>query len=179
MKTISKISKRYFINVLAGLLLGFLLNQPSYASDELTGRVVSVADDDTITIVDLYFQKTKVRLDEIDAPEKDQPFGLIAKQMLNSLIYNKEVKVLVHSKDDYGRTLGRVFLGEIDINSFMVRQGGAWAYRHYLKDNSILEAESLARAERLGLWSLPEDEIIPPWDWRHYYKGKLHKPLTI
>jgi endonuclease YncB( thermonuclease family) len=58
----------------------------------------------------------------------------------------------------------------------MVRQGGAWAYRHYLKDNSILEAEALARAERLGLWSLPEDEIIPPWDWRHYYKNKvIHK----
>ena len=68
--------------------------------------------------------------------------------------------------DRYGRTVGRVFVGATDVNAEMIRQGAAWVYRQYLKDQSLLALEQQAKAAKRGLWGLPETERCPPWDWR-------------
>ena len=68
--------------------------------------------------------------------------------------------------DRYGRTVGRVFAGALDVNAEMVRRGAAWVYRRHSDDPVLLRLEQAARAERTGLWGLPEAERTPPWEWR-------------
>ncbi len=133
---------------------------------EYTGRVVGVSDGDTLTLLTAEKQQVKVRLGEIDTPESRQPYGQRAKQALSDLAYNQQARVVVQDTDRYGRTVGRVFVGDVDVNAEMIRQGAAWAYRQYLKDQSLLALEQQAKAAKRGLWALPEAQRCPPWDWR-------------
>ena len=66
----------------------------------------------------------------------------------------------------YGRTVGRVYVGGVDVNAEMVKQGAAWVYRKYAQDQALFRLEEQAKAARRGLWGLPEAERCPPWDWR-------------
>jgi micrococcal nuclease len=137
-------------------------------SPDLLGRVVAVHDGDTIIVLDNARHQTKVRLAEIDAPELRQPYGDKSKRMLSALVFNKQVRIVRGVSDRYGRTIGRVYLGDTDICLTLVRRGGAWAYRQYLTDSAIARAEDSARSDRAGLWALQKDQRIPPWDWRRY-----------
>lgn len=148
------------------LALAFVLFATIASAETLTGRVVNVADGDTLTLLDSEKSRYKVRLLEIDAPEKSQPYGRKSGQLLSHLVVQKTVRIEYRDKDRYGRILGRVYQADQDINKLMVAKGAAWAYRQYLSDASILAAEKKARQEGLGLWALPESEQIPPWDWR-------------
>ena len=82
---------------------------------------------------------------------------------------------MVQDTDRYGRTVGRVYVGNIDVNADMVRQGAAWVYRQFAKDASLYRLESEAKAARRGLWGLPEAANCPPWDWR---KGSCPTPTA-
>ena len=106
------------------IALLFLLPSISLAQS-LTGRVVSVADGDTVTILTPGRQQVKIRLGQIDAPEKAQPFGQRSKQSLSDLIFGKEVRVQVETTDRYGRTVGRIFQDNLDINLEQVKRGMA------------------------------------------------------
>jgi len=75
--------------------------------------------------------------------------------------------VVVQDTDRYGRTVGRVYVGSVDVNAKMIRQGAAWVYRQYAKDQSLYRLEEQAKAAKRGLWGLPETERCAPWDWRH------------
>jgi endonuclease YncB( thermonuclease family) len=130
----------------------------------IVGRVVGVTDGDTVTLLTVAHSRLRVRLTEIDTPERGQPGGARARQVLADKVFNEIVNVTVYGNDRYGRTLGRVWLGARDINRELVREGYAWAYRQYLTDTSLLEDERLARAEMLGLWS--SRDSVPPWNWR-------------
>ncbi len=112
------------------------------------------------------FKQVKVRLGEIDTPESRQPYGERAKQALSDLAYNKQARVVVQDTDRYGRTVGRVYVGSLNVNAEMIRQGAAWAYRQYLNDQSLLALEAEAKAAKRGLWGLPEAQRCSPWDWR-------------
>ena len=68
--------------------------------------------------------------------------------------------------DRYGRTVGKVYLEDLDINAELVRYGHAWVYRRYAKDKTLFDLEAEARENQLGLWTLPEEQRIPPWEWR-------------
>ena len=70
-----------------------------------------------------------MRLGEIDTPESAQPYGERAKQTLSDLAYNKPARVVVQDTDKYGRTVGRVYVGNLDVNAELVKQGAAWVYR--------------------------------------------------
>jgi micrococcal nuclease len=70
------------------------------------GKVVGVLDGDTLTVL-ISGGQIKVRLAEIDAPEKQQPFGQRSKQSLSDLVYGKRVKVNQEDRDRYGRVVGR------------------------------------------------------------------------
>ena len=148
-----------FLAVLAGPLL----------ATELTGKVVGISDGDTLTLLvpdGASFKQVRIRLAEIDTPESRQPYGNRARQALSDLAFNQQARVVVQDTDRYGRTVGRVYVGSLDVNAEMIRQGAAWAYRQYLKDQSLLALEAEAKTAKRGLWGLPETERCPPWDWR-------------
>ena len=143
-----------------------LFAAPLAASAEaLTGKVVKVADGDTITVL-VNDEQVKVRLAEIDAPERSQPWGKRAKQALTAKVAGHVVQVETKFNDRYGRRVGHVVYSGRDINRELVREGHAWVYRHWLRDETLLDDEAHARAERAGLWRLPEAERVPPWEWR-------------
>ena len=132
-----------------------------------TARVVKIVDGDTISVEVGGKGSQRVRLIDIDTPEKDQPYGREARQALAALVSDREVRLETHGADDYGRLLARVFVGEVDVNAELVRSGAAWVFRRYSDDPTLIALEAEARAQRRGLWALPPTERIPPWRWRH------------
>ena len=145
------------------ILLAF---SPAVFAADLSGRVVGISDGDTFTLLTSDKQQIKIRLAEIDAPEGGQPYGNKSKQALSGLIFGKDVRVIVQTTDRYGRTVGRPYLGELDVCAEMVHMGAAWAYRQYLRDQSLLDLEADAKAAERGLWRLPQSQQIEPWNWR-------------
>ena len=132
---------------------------------DLAGRVVRIADGDTVSVLATDNQQYKVRLFGIDTPERDQPHGAIAKRALAELIDNRTVGVVVVDTDDYGRKVGTLFHEGTNINLAMVASGNAWWYRHYAPhERQLAMAEKAARNERRGLWL--RSDPVPPWDWR-------------
>ena len=147
------------------IILCIFLIQNSVFAATFTGKVVSIADGDTITVL-TDNKQTKVRLAEIDTPEKNQPYGRKAKKALSDFIFGKTVRIEVDTIDRYGRTVGKIFLDNLNINKEMVKAGHAWVYVKYAKDKTLFELEKSAKENQLGLWALPEEERIPPWQWR-------------
>lgn len=149
----------------------FSLVVSSAGADQLTGRVVSIADGDTITVLDAANQQHKIRLAGIDAPEKKQPYGERSRQHLAGLVFNRQVTINWDKTDRYQRILGKVLINGNDANLEQLRTGMAWWYEKYRKEQSpadqrrYSEAEQLARQQLLGLWQGPTP--IPPWEWRH------------
>ena len=143
--------------MVAGLMLA--LN----AHADFTGRVVSVADGDTITVLRDRTQ-VKVRLLEIDAPEKAQAFGTKSKESLSEMCFGKTAEVVDKGKDRYGRTLARVTCDGVDANAEQVRRGMAWVYDRYVTDKTLYAVQEEAKAERRGLWQ--DDKSVSPWEWR-------------
>ena len=140
------------------------------AADEFRGKVVSVADGDTITVLDVDKVQHKIRLQGIDAPEKNQAFGSKSKELLTDKIAGHEVLVEWKEKDRYGRILGEVMLGRRHINLEMVQEGMAWHYVQYSKSKELDRAEQGARHARRGLWI--DKDPIPPWAFRKAAKAK-------
>ncbi len=101
------------------LLLLALLGNPAWA--DFTGKVVAVADGDTITLLRDH-QQVKVRLVEIDAPEKAQAFGNQSKESLSEMCFGKTATLADKGKDRYGRTLARVTCDGIDANAEQVHR---------------------------------------------------------
>jgi len=124
---------------------------------------VGVTDGDTLKLL-VDNQQYKIRLAEIDTPEKGQPWGKNATKALSEKVFREEVRIGVIDTDRYGRLIGRIWLDGRDINRELVAEGHAWVYRRYMTDHSLLEDEESARSNQIGLWSL--DNPIPPWDWR-------------
>jgi endonuclease YncB( thermonuclease family) len=108
--------------------------------------------------------EVKVRLAEIDAPEKRQPYGQRSKEALSALCYGVEAKIRQTATDRYGRTVARVECRGRDANAEMVRAGMAWAYTKYLTDPEIKRLELAARAAHVGLWA--DKDPVAPWEWR-------------
>lgn len=144
----------------------------------LAGKVVAIADGDTLTLLTADRQQIKVRLAEIDTPERAQPYGTRARQALSDLAFGKQATIESHEKDRYGRVVGRVYVNGIDVNKELVSRGAAWVYRQYNRDKTLLAIEADARAAKRGLWSLPEAERIAPWDWRKGTKTTAMKPYA-
>lgn len=134
------------------------------ATKPLGGWVVRVIDGDTITILTADRDQVRIRLADIDAPESHQPFGAKAKQGLSDLVYAEWVTVVVTGSDRYGRSIGQVWKGDVDVCSEMIRSGMAWAYRAHLTRAELLSVEREAREAHRGLWVQASPE--PPWEFR-------------
>ena len=98
-------------------------------ADSLLGKVINVADGDTITVLDDTSTQHKIRLSGIDAPEKRQAFGNIFKQSLADLVAGQSVAVEWAKVDRYGRKLGNVLLAGLDSNLVQVKRRMAWHYK--------------------------------------------------
>ena len=164
---------------------------PSAAAPDLTdrgeGEVVGIVDGDTIDVlVDadlamrLGFPKRKsplsfrMRLDQVDTPERGQPWGKKAKEALSDLIFGRRVRFVIVDVDRYDRAVAQVYLGDHWVNTWLVEQGHAWAYRKYAKQPALYcSLEDKARQARRGLWSLSINEREPPWLWRKHGEPKL------
>jgi len=140
----------------------------------LQGKVVSVADGDTITVLDANNTKHKIRLQGIDAPEKAQAFGQRSKQSLHQLVHSEHVTVEYQKKDKYGRTLGKLLHNGTDVCLEQIKLGMAWHYKQYeseqpKEDRKIYsQAELSARANAIGLWK--DKQPSPPWEFRKLNK---------
>lgn len=139
-------------------------------ADLISGRVVHVADGDTVTILDEAKVQHKVRLAGIDAPEKAQAFGQKSRESLEELVAGRTVIVETHKKDRYGRNIGKVLINGRDVNLEQIRRGLAWFYRQYEGELTLDDRQSYDRAEteardfRRGLWS--DKSSVPPWEFR-------------
>jgi len=136
----------------------------------ITGRVVSVADGDTITVLTPEKLQVKIRLAGIDAPESGQEYGKKSKEALAAMVAGKTVQVTEEGKDRYGRTIGWIKSGEIDANREMVRTGWAWHFTQYSKDLNIARLQVEAKDARRGLWAAANPPM-PPWDYRALKNG--------
>jgi len=131
---------------------------------DFTGKVVSVHDGDTLTVL-VDRKQVRVRLVDIDAPELGQAFGKRSRQALSVLCHGRQAQVEDKGKDRYGRTLGNVTCAGVIANREQVRTGMAWVFERYAPKGSPLYAvQTEARAARRGLWQ--DAGPVPPWDWR-------------
>jgi endonuclease YncB( thermonuclease family) len=157
------------------ILLAYLVATTLASAATFSGRVVSIADGDTLTILDAQHQQHKIRLQGIDAPESRQSFGKVSKHNLSSLVAGRDVTIEYLKFDRYGRAVGKVLMSGLDANLEQVRSGLAWIYTDYEdeltpSDRSLYRAaERQARALHAGLWA--ERNPLPPWVFRR----KPHK----
>lgn len=141
-------------------------------ADTLSGRVVGVTDGDTVTLLTEQKEQVKIRLNQIDAPEKSQAFGMKSKQSLSDLCFGKPATVESYAKDKYGRIIGELTCDEVNANEAQIELGLAWVYREYSSDEYLIELEAEAKAKSIGLWS--DASPIPPWEFRHGGKPKAN-----
>ena len=130
--------------------------------------VISVADGDTLTVLCNGSKQVKIRLSEIDAPEKRQPFGNRSMQSLSGMCLQKKAKIKPQTKDRYGRTVARVICDGIDANEEQVKRGMAWVYDKYVRDRNLYPIQDKARKSKIGLWA--DNKPIKPWEYRRQNK---------
>jgi endonuclease YncB( thermonuclease family) len=140
-----------------------LASAGAFAAD-LSCKVVGVTDGDTITALCPGNEQLKIRIAEIDAPEKKQPFGTRSKQSLSDLCFGKQAEVFSGKTDRYGRTIARVKCDGKDASAHQVQTGMAWVYDRYVTDRSLYTLQNVARSGGRGLWV--EAAAMPPWEWR-------------
>jgi endonuclease YncB( thermonuclease family) len=149
------------------LLLLFALLAAAHAAyaDTISGNVIAIRDGDTLTLVDKDKKRYRIRLAEIDAPERKQPYGTRSRNSLAEICFQKLAVVETTQTDSYGRVIGKVNCAGVDANVEQVRRGMAWVSASATLPNSLLpEMEANARLRKLGLWAGEKPE--PPWEWR-------------
>jgi endonuclease YncB( thermonuclease family) len=151
----------------------------------IEGRVLAIADGDTLTLLDGSNRQHRIRVVGIDSPEKKQSFGQRTKASLSALAYDKAAMADCRKIDRYRRNLCVVFVDGKDVGLEQLRSGMAWHYKQYARDQPLAErityarAENEAQARKLGLWAEPDP--LPPWAWRRNDRappqpGKGHLP---
>ena len=145
------------------LIVALLISQVSYTEYLESLKIKKVVDGDTVHV---FYQDEvyKIRLTEIDAPERDQPYGSKSTKYLKSLLTDGKVDVDISGTDRYGRKLGRLYWQGMDINRELVSAGYAWVYDQYVTDDSFYENQSKARNLKRGLWE--DQSPLEPWNWR-------------
>ena len=145
------------------------------AAPVITGRVVKVADGDTITIM-TPAGKERIRFLGIDAPEKAQtPWGPRARQFLSDLVMGKDVRVEqdVELRDRYGRVLGYVYIGNRFANLELVKAGLSMLYTsppNVAHTDEFQRAQTEAREAGRGIWSPVDGLTESPYEYRHHGK---------
>ena len=145
------------------LLLSLLIRSEYFDGLEIK----KIIDGDTVHV---FFKDEvyKLRLTEIDAPERDQPFGIDSTNYLKKLLGEGKVDIDISGTDRYGRKLARLYWKGKDINRELVSAGYAWVYDEYVTDYSFYDDQTKAKLNRKGLWK--DSSPIKPWEWRKLKK---------
>ncbi len=151
------------MRTLIALLCCIALNAQA---ETFNAKVIAVMDGDTIMVL-RGNQKIKVRMANIDAPEKDQAFGKQSRDSLLEMVGKKTVQIDSQAVDQYGRIVGQIKVDGLDVNQQQVKRGMAWEYSHYHTDKTYIGLQSDAQQARRGLWTQTSPQA--PWQWR-----KLH-----
>lgn len=185
---------KIFLIVLMALFAG----QALVAQSVVTGKVIRVLSGDLITVLDirqLDFTEREyvtpwgfgeevnldpspekvaviVHLAEIDAPEKNQPYGETARKKLSEKLLGRIVRVTYFEKDRFDHVVGMVYLGQRWINAEALAEGCAWHDKRYSDNEDLDMAEQQAQARRLGLWAVAKP--VAPWEWR-----QIHQVSTV
>ncbi|MBG6082703.1 thermonuclease family protein [Rubrivivax gelatinosus] len=153
------------------------------AAAVLSCLIVGVSDGDTLTArcdaaAGQFQQPIRVRLAEIDAPERTQPFGERSRQHLAQICFRQRAEVAPLSgsagRDRYGRTVARVACAGVDANADQVRAGMAWVFERYARDLTLYDLQAAARRARAGLWADPAP--VAPWQWRADRRAGHERP---
>jgi micrococcal nuclease len=129
-----------------------------------TGLVTHIVDGDTYDIM-LDGQKTRIRMDGIDAPERGMDYYKQAKNYLGELCDNNEIRVEITDTDRYGRSIAKSYLPDgRELGHEMVKVGMAWHYKKYSDDATLAQLEQEAQNAHVGLWSLSNPKA--PWEHR-------------
>jgi micrococcal nuclease len=152
------------------LILLFLFGSLSCKEEIFFGKAVKISDGDTFTILTSEKKQIKIRLYGIDAPEKGQDFGNVAKEYLGQLLKDQVVTIRSKGRDQYGRTIGIATIGSKNVNEELLKAGLVWHFKEYDKNPDWNLLEVKAREQRKGLWS--HTTPIPPWDFRKSRKQK-------
>lgn len=149
------------------LMLSLLLTQQTFAASY---ELVTVFDGDTVKLRDADGE-FKLRLTDIDAPERNQAFGKKSRRALNKLCMGRDISVTAQltGMDKYQRYLGRLQCNNIDASLYLTQQGLAWHNIKYSSNTMIFEAQEQAKMKKIGLWQ--QKNPIPPWIWRKQHKS--------
>ena len=129
-------------------------------------------DGDTVKIKDGAYEY-KLRLTDIDAPERNQAYGLKSRRALIGFCKNTLVQVYLSGADSYKRKLGRLHCNNQDANQWMVENGHAWFNQRFSMDYTLDLAQQNAKQEKLGLWQ--SESALPPWQWRKIHPRNMLK----
>jgi len=132
-------------------------------------QVKFVQDGDSMVICCERGKGFTVRLKDIDAPERTQPFADTSRQYLQALVMGKPIRLVGDKRDKYGRRLVDLIVDGKSVNEVMISEGMAWRWL-YSKSKKLKQLEDIAREEEKGLWSLPPSQRIAPWEWRKKHK---------
>lgn len=158
-------------------MLVFLVCMQTVQAYEFDAKVIAVIDGDTVLVLH-EGGKLKVRLANIDAPEIDQPYGKESRQALSELILKKEVHLVQHATDTYGRMIADISLYGQSINQAQVRNGDAWEYSHFHRDKFYVGLQQQAMQARVGLWGLAVAPVSPE-QWRKSHPEKYGSHAAI
>lgn len=134
-------------------------------------RVKFVQDGDSMIVCCERNNSFTIRLKDIDAPEREQPFAKKSREFMQELVMNKPIRLIGDKRDQYGRMLVDLVVDGQSVNELMISEGMAWRWR-YSKSKKLKELEESAREAKKGLWALPESQRVEPWEWRKEQKRK-------
>jgi endonuclease YncB( thermonuclease family) len=145
-------------------VMAMALSSMVYAENELSGKVTSVLDGNTIEVIAEDNESYKIMLYGIDSPELGQEYGEKAKKFLQKMILDKKVTVKIQGKDRWGTRQGVILIdGKIDPRLELLEAGLAWtAERNPLEELETVKEK--ARVQGKGLWK--EKDPTPPWQYR-------------
>ena len=176
-------------------MLGLLTAPTLFAGDYTTSQYTTssytisyVYDGDTVKVRPLQNdpdnilenkQEFKLRITDIDAPERNQPYGKKSRRALSQLCKGPEVEIEIQLTgiDKYQRQLGKLQCNHTDASLYLVQQGLAWHNTKYSNDAGLKAAAQKSKANRIGLWS--DQNPLPPWVWRQLHSQPKNPPASI
>jgi endonuclease YncB( thermonuclease family) len=166
------------VNLIRAALIITLLCLTTRA-DIITGTAIRIHDGDTFTLQTSDGEKHVIRLNGIDAPELDQPFGKASRDALRKKLEVKQILVIFDKRDWRGRIIGTVLDEAENVNLSMIAMGLAWYFEEFAADVPMIErlqyaaAQAKAKSSRLNLWA---ETAMPPWEWRHQKRRTKVRP---
>ncbi|WP_223671073.1 thermonuclease family protein [Kangiella shandongensis] len=158
------------IRIIQLMAFSLVLTACDAGSDFVEGySLVYVQDGDSVVLCCDKGEKFTVRLLDIDAPERYQPYAETSKQQLRELLEGESLSLFGAKYDKYGRRLAVIKADGVNVNDKMVETGAAWVWR-YSKNRQMRELQEEARDDERGLWALPQAQRQDPWLWRQQHQ---------